>query len=204
METFNFKFECCMCQGHRQRKAEALNCMFIEDITNKITSFLSCHQCVEMHECERDYQKLRYKNYTKTEKQINYIINTLNNQYNKLRTLKDKKAYLKDVVDKSESNMKPLMKKYINESHHIYTIDRLLGFLAVGKIDIFARFNPDLDQIIYYYRRQEEIIVEILKELMIVYLKHGMRFRQKYFNFDDIIKYVRYNISVNYAYGYTN
>ena len=39
---------------------------------------------------------------------------------------------------------------------------------------------------------------------MIVYLKHGMRFRQKYFNFNDIIKYVRYNISVNYAYGYTN
>ena len=24
--------------------------------------------------------------------------------------------------------MKPILKKYISESHHIYTIDRLLGF----------------------------------------------------------------------------
>ena len=78
-----------MCKGHRQRKAEALDCIFTGDITNKITSFLSCHQCEEMHECERDYQKLRYKDYTKTEKQINYIIN--NNHYKKLWTLKDKK-----------------------------------------------------------------------------------------------------------------
>ena len=132
-----------MCKGHRQRKAEALNDIFTEDITNKITSFLSCHKCVEMHECEIEYQKLRYKDFTKTEKQIHYLINVSSNQYNKLTTLKDKKAYLKQIVDKSESNMKPIIKKYINESHHIYTIDRLLGFLMNGKIDIFARFNPN-------------------------------------------------------------
>ena len=65
-------------------------------------------------------------------------------------------------------------------------------------------YSQGLTQIIYCYRRQEELIIEILKELMVVYLKHGMKFWQKYFNFDDMIKYVIYNISVNYAYGYTN
>ena len=193
-----------MCKGHRQRKAEALDCIFTEDITNKITSFLSCHQCVEMHECEREYQKLRYKDYTKTEKQIHYIIKTAHNHYMKLWTLKDKKAYLKSIVDKSESNFKPIMKKYINESHHIYTIDRLLGLLAFGNLDVFCRFNPDLDQIIYYYRRQEELVIEILKEFVLVYLKQGIRFRERYFNFDDIKRYVINEIIVNYSYGYTN
>ena len=177
-----------MCQGHRQCKAEALNNIFNEDITNKITSFLSCHQCVEMHECERDYQKLRYKDYTKTERQINYMIN--NNHYKKLWTLKDKKAYLKNIVDKSESNMKPIMKKYINESHHIYTIDRLFGFVAVGKIDIFIRFNFELYGTYYSYRRQNEFIMNILKELVLVYLKHGIRCRERYFNFKEIQGYV--------------
>ena len=91
MKTFNFDFECCMCKGHRQHKAEALNCIFIEGITNNITSFLSCYKCVEMHECERDDQKLRYEDYTETEKQINCIINKPHNHYKKLRTLKDKR-----------------------------------------------------------------------------------------------------------------
>ena len=144
METFNFDVESCMCKGHRQRKAEALSCIFIEGITNKITSFLSCHQCMEMHECERDYQKLRYKDYTKTEKQINYILKTPHNHYKKLWTLKDKTAYLKSIVDKSESNMKPIMKKYINESHHIYTIDRILVFVAIGNLDVIIRLNFEL------------------------------------------------------------
>ena len=188
METFNFKFECCMCKGHRQRKAEAFNDIFSEDITNKITSFLSCHKCVEMHECERDYQKLRYKDYTKTEKQINYIIN--NNHYKKLWTLKDKKAYLKNVVDKSESNMKPIIKKYINESHHIYTIDRLLVILVSGNVDVYGRYNYDLHETYYNYRRQEELIGTILKELVLVYLEHGIKFKERYFNFDDIRRYV--------------
>ena len=179
-----------MCKGHRQRKAEALDCIFTEDITNKITSFLSCHQCVEMHECERDYQKLRDKDYTKSEKQINYIINTSHNHYKKIWTLKDKKEYLKNIVDKSESNIKPLMKKYINESHHIYTIDRLLGLLAVGNLYVFVRFNFDLQVAYYNYRRQEELIMNILKELVLVYLKHGSRCRERYFNFDEIQKYV--------------
>ena len=177
-----------MCKGHRQRKAEALDCIFTEDITNKITSFLSCHKCVEMHECERDYQKLTYKDYTKTEKQINYIFH--NNHYRKLQTLKDKRAYLKSIVDKSESNMKPIMKKYINESHHIYTIDRLLVILAVGNLDVFVRFNYELHETYYNYRRQEELIKNILKELVLVYLKNGIRCREKYFNFDEIQKYV--------------
>ena len=179
-----------MCKGHRQRKAEAFNDIFSEDITNKITSFLSCHKCVEMHECERDYQKLRYKDYTKTERQINYIINTSHKHYMKLWTLKDKKAYLKNIVDKSESNMKQIMKKYINESHHIYTIDRLLGFVAVGNIDVFGRFNYDLQDIYYNYRRQEELIMNILKELVLVYLEHGIRCRENYFDFNKIQGYV--------------
>ena len=142
-----------------------------------------------MHESERDYQKLRYKNYTKTEKRIKYIINKSHNHYNKLWTLKDKKAYLKNI-DKSEGNIKPIMKKHINESHHIYTIDRLLGFVAVGYIDVFGRFNYDLQDIYYNYRRQEELTMNILKELVLVYLKHGIRCREKYFDFQKIQGYV--------------
>ena len=101
MKTFNFDFECCMCKGHRQRKAEALNCIFVEGITNNITWFLSCYKCVEMRECDIEYQKPLFKDYNKIERQINCITNVSNNlnfksnHCKKLRTLKDlKKAYL--------------------------------------------------------------------------------------------------------------
>ena len=86
--------------------------------------------------------------------------------------------------------MKPIMKKYINESHHIYTIDRLLGFLAVGNIDILIRFDFALYGTYYFYRRQDEFIMNILKELVLVYLKHGIRRRERYFNFNKIQGYV--------------
>ena len=82
--------------------------------------------------------------------------------------------------------MKPILKKYISESHHIYTIDRLLGSLNIGRLDIFIRFNFDLHDIYYCYRRQEELIVDVLKELVFVYIKHGIRSRERYFNFDEI------------------
>ena len=88
--------------------------------------------------------------------------------------------------------MKPILKKYISESHHIYTIDRPLGFLNIGRFDIFIRFNFDLHDIYYCYCRQEELIVDVLKELAFVYVKHGIRSRERYlsreryFNFDEI------------------
>ena len=61
--------------------------------------------------------------------------------------------------------MKPILKKYISESHHIYTIDRLLGFSNIGRLDIFIRFKFDLHDIYCCYSRQEELIVDVLKEL---------------------------------------
>ena len=66
----------------------------------------------------------------------------------------------------------------------------LLGFLAVGNIDIFIRFNFALYGTCCFYRRQDEFIMNILKELALVYLKHGSRSRERYFTFSKIQGYV--------------
>ena len=42
----------------------------------------------------------------------------------------------------------------------------------------------------YNYRRQDDFILNILKELVLVYLKHGIRSRERYFNFTKIQGYV--------------
>ena len=45
-----------MCKDNTERKAKAVNDIFVEDTINN-TSFKSCHQCMDMYECERDIEK---------------------------------------------------------------------------------------------------------------------------------------------------
>ena len=68
--------------------------------------------------------------------------------------------------------MKPIMKKYITEGHHIYTVDRLLVFVAICILDVCIRLNFELYGIYYNSRRQEEFIMNILKELVLVDTRH--------------------------------
>ena len=62
---------------HTERKAEAVNDIFVEDTTNNISSFKSCHQCMELYECERDIEKLDWEDSDIISRQINCIINVL-------------------------------------------------------------------------------------------------------------------------------
>ena len=116
METFNFNFECKYCISYRSRRKEIFNELFDEHITNNILPYISCAFCNDTHEYEKEYKekyddtnKLILPNYRKIEhRQIHCILNHFDNGHKKLTNLKDKKNYLKDIVDKSKTELKPL------------------------------------------------------------------------------------------------
>ena len=68
MKTFRFDFECGACKEHRNRKRDALMCIFDENIAENITSYLACHCCSEILEYEEIYNQDKYNKLCKAEK----------------------------------------------------------------------------------------------------------------------------------------
>ena len=123
MGTCNFNFKCKYCISHKNRREALLNQLFDENITNNILSYTTCYHCHKMH--EYDYPNtLILPIYKRVDhRQIHCILNHLDNRYKKLTNLKDKKNYLKDVIDKSKGQLTPLLKKFVNETGNIKMID---------------------------------------------------------------------------------
>ena len=61
MGLFKFDKNCYVCRCHRNRKAVVLKNIFDSNICNNIVSYLSCHICSEMMQCELEYEKEEYK-----------------------------------------------------------------------------------------------------------------------------------------------
>ena len=136
METFNFNFKCNYCINYKSRREVILNQLFDENITSNILSYSTFYFCHQMYVREKEYKekchdtnKLILPNYRRVEhRQIHCILNHFDSGYKKLTHLKDKKNYLKDIVDKSKSELKPLYTKFLNDTKNIKMIDEYRMF----------------------------------------------------------------------------
>ena len=179
-----------MCRGHRERKAEVMLEVFDGFVANNIASYLCCHKCREMHECDKHYQQEEYNNFNKTEKQIHSIIAPFNQKYNAQKTLKNKKAYLKKLIDKTDTGIKPMLKKFVNDSVCLRTFEDLLHSLYHKKLVKFSEIYGDLHNLIYTYRRQEDYMLDVLKELTLSLFEYLISFNKNYYDFAEIQGYV--------------
>ena len=199
METFNFNFECKYCISYKSRREIILNELFDGNITNNILSYTTCNFCHKMHECEKeydgthdDYRFILYPNYKRVEhRQIHCILNHFDNGYKKLTNLKDKKNYLKDIVDKSKTELKPLLKKFLNESRNIKMIDEYRMFWLLD-YNIFYLYDKwDFEGETYKYRSQyEETICRIMVSILFLYFQKQVGLYRKYFDLKAIYEYL--------------
>ena len=71
-------------------------CIFDENITDNITSYLSCHRCSEILEYEKIYNQDKYNKLCKAEKQIHCIFNCVDKSYKKLENNKKRNKILRE------------------------------------------------------------------------------------------------------------
>ena len=125
MSLFKFDKDCYVCKCHRNRKVVVLNLVFDASTSSNIVSYLSCYKYSDMMKCEIEYEKEEYKEYSKEAKLFNFIYNHLDTKYNKLKTLKDKKTYMKELIRKSESESckKGMLVKFVNNTYYLKGFD---------------------------------------------------------------------------------
>ena len=199
METFNFNFKCKYCATYKGRREVILNQLFDGNITNNILSYTTCVFCHKMHEYEKeydekhgDYRLIVYPNYKKVEhRQIHCILKHFDNGYNKLTNLKDKKNYLKDIVDKSKSELKPLYKKFLNDTENIKMIDEYRMFWLLDYNIYYLYGKWDFEGETYKYRNQyEEHICDIMIDILFLYFQSQVGLYRKYFDLKAIYEYL--------------
>ena len=152
-----------------------------------------------MHEYEKEYKenyddtnKLIPSNYKRVEhRQIHCILNHFDNGYKKLTNLKDKKNYLKDIIDKSKTELKPLLKKFLNERGKINMIDEYLMFWLLDYNIYYLYDKWDFEGETYKYRNKyEEPICEIMIAIFFIYFQKQVGLYRKYFDFKAIYDYL--------------
>ena len=199
METFNFNFKCQYCINYKDRRGVILNQLFDGNITSNILSYTTCTFCHKMHGYEKGYReeyddtnKLILPNYRRVEhRQIHCILNHFDSGYKKLTNLKEKKNYLKDIVDATNCVPRPLYKKFLNETKNIKMIDEYRMFW-LSDYNIYYLYDKwDFEGESCKYRNQyENTISNIMISFFYHYLTRQVGLYRKYFNFDDIYDYL--------------
>ena len=177
-----------------------LNQLFDGNITNNILSYTTCAFCHKMHEHEKEYAEkygdhrlIVHPNYKRVEhRQIHCILNHFDNGYNKLTNLKDKKNYLKDIVDKSKSELKPLYKKFLNDTKNIKMIDeyRMFWLLDYNIYYLYGKWDFE-GETCKYRNKYEEYICDIMVDILFLYFQSQAGLYRKYFDLKAIYEYLR-------------
>ena len=193
MSLFKFDKNCYVCECNRNRKAVVLNLVFDARTVNNIVSYLSCHKCSDMMKCELEYEKEEYKEYCREAKLFNFIYNHLDRKYNKIKTLKDKKTYLKELIRKSESCKKGMLVKFVNDTYYLKGFDEYKKWFSEDcpnkGYSIFD--ETDLEDEFFYYRNNGMPFYDVLKNLFYQYIKHHARSYKDYFDYIEVIQWVQ-------------
>ena len=193
MSLFNFDKNCYVCKCHRNRKAVVLNLVFDARTVNNILSYLSCHKCSDMMECELEYENEEYKEYSREAKLFHFIYNHLDTKYNKLKTLKDKKTYMKELIRKSESCKKGMLVKFVNDTYYLKGFDEYKQWFSEAcPANGYSIFDEtDLEDEFFYYRNDRMPFYDVLKHLFYQYIKHHARGYKNYFDYIEVIQWVQ-------------
>ena len=194
MELFKFDKDCYVCKCHRNRKVVVLNLLFSPNICNNIVSYLSCHKCSELMHYELEYEKEEYKDYCREAKLFHFIYNHLDTKYNKLKTLKDKKNYMKELIRKSDSCKKGMMVKFVNNTYYLKGFDEYKKWFSEGcLVRGYSIFDEsDLEDEFFYYRNDRMPFYDVLENLFYQYIKHNAIRYKDYFDYIEVIKWVEY------------
>ena len=145
-----------------------------------------------MHEYEKEYATKPLK--TIEHKQIHCILSHFDNGYKKLTNLKDKKNYLKNIIDKSYYRYKALFKKFMNETQYVRMIEKYKEFWLLNYDVKHLRVSYDFKHSVYQYRNQyEQTISRIMLLIFYEYFQSQVGLYRNYFNFDALWRYL-YNI----------
>ena len=179
--------------NYKRRRQEIFNEVFDENITNNILSFTTCIFCHNMYEYEKEYKGYMSINcYERIEhRQVHCILKHFDNGYNKLTNLKDKKNYLKNIIDKSKTNLKPLLKKFVNETRNIKMIDEYKMFWLLDYNIYYLHDKWDFYGETYNYRNKiEEPIYFIMIAILFICCQSQVGLYKNYFNFKGIYDYL--------------
>ena len=182
MGTFEFG-ECSICNQNNKTKTMVLNYKFDSNITNNIVSFLGCSLCLRMKGYEDIYNNEKFNKLSKIQKQIHCLFSFFDNDYKKLKNLRDKKKFLKEIIDRSNCQMKPLVKKFLSDSQNIRMIESYKWFFLDDSLKMFKILNgEELEWDIITFRTISEPLEYVFKIFLECYLEHLMGWFRKYFN----------------------
>ena len=194
MKTFRFDFECGVCKEHRNRKREALMCIFDENVTDNITSYLACHSCSEILGYEKIYNEDKYDRLCKAQKQIHCIFTFYEKSYQKLKNNKKKKEYLKRIIDRAEFHdnaSKLLMKKLINDTNLFYMFDSYKRNFILNTMGYFSfQYTERMMEKITYRTCYEGYVVNVLKAILMAYIENQIHLRRQNFDLHTIWDYI--------------
>ena len=194
MKTFRFDFECEVCKAHRNRKREALMCIFDENITDNITSYLACHSCSEILEYEKIYNEDRYKRLCKVEKQIHCIFNFFHKSYQKLENNKKKKESLKRIIERTDFYDNPsklLMKNFINDPNLFIMLESYRINFILNTMGYFSfQYTERMKETVTYRKCYEDYVINVFKDILVTYIENQMHLRRKYFDLHTIRMYI--------------
>ena len=194
MKTFRFNFECGVCKEHRNRNREVLMCVFDENITDNITSYLSCHCCSEILEYEKIYNQDKYDRLCKAEKQIHCIFNFVDKSYQKLENNKKKKECLKKIIERSylyTRATKLLMKKLINDTDLLHMFDSYKRIFVLNTMGYFSfQCTERMMEKVTYRTCYEDYVINVLKDILMAYIENQIHLRRQNFDFTIICNYI--------------
>ena len=168
MGLFNFDKDCYVCKCHRNRKAVVLNLLFSPSTCNNIVSYLSCYKCSELTQCELEYEKEKYRDYCREAKLFNFIYNHLDTKYNKLKTLKDKKIYMKELIRRSESCKKGMLVKFVNDTYYLKGFDEYKQWFSQScPIPEYYFFDDSDLEDEFCYRNDEMLVCDVFKNYVL-------------------------------------
>ena len=193
MKTFRFNFECGVCKEHRNRQREVLMCIFDENVTDIITSYLACHCCSEILEYEKIYNQDKYSQLCKAEKQIHCIYNLFEKSYQKLGNNKKRKEYLKRILERAEFHnnaSKLLMKKFVNDTDLFHMLDSHKRNFILHRMGYFSfQYTERMMEKVTYRTCYEDYVINVLKDILVAYIEHQIHLRRKCLDFHTILMY---------------
>ena len=193
MKTFRFDFECGVCKEHRNRKREVLMCIFEENITDNITSYLSCHCCSEILEYEKVYNQDKYNKLCKAEKQVHCIFNLFDKSYQKLEN-NQKKEYFKRTIERSvlyNHATKLLMKKFINDPNLFIMLESYRINFILNTMGYFSfQYEHRMMETVTYRKCYEDYVINVFKDILVTYIENQIHLRRKYFDLHTIRMYI--------------
>ena len=186
MKTFRFDFECGVCKEHRNRKREVLMCIFDDNITDNITSYLSCHCRSEILEyetiCDQDkYNKL-------------CIFNFVDESYQKLENNKKKKECLKKIIERSylyNHANKLLMNKFINDTDLFHMFASYKRNCIMNRMGCFSfQYTERMMEKVTHRTCYEGYVINVLKAILMAYIEYHIHLWRENVDFTTICKYI--------------